>query len=119
MDGSYLLQMNLRSECGSTSFGVPHEGEGDSGWTIERGSGGGQEVPPLAPHPFPPPPPPPPMTSAEIMAGLLAARWESAAARQETTRAMEIMAQAIAGLARGGPGGNGGGTRRPEGQSSY
>jgi len=35
---------------------------------------------------------------------------------------MEIMAQAIAGLARRGPGGNGGnrgGARRPEGQSSY
>ena len=35
---------------------------------------------------------------------------------------MEIMAQAIAGLARGGLGGNdgnGGGARRPEGQSSY
>ena len=35
---------------------------------------------------------------------------------------MEIMAQAVAGLACGGPrgnGGNGGGARRPEGQSSY
>ena len=35
---------------------------------------------------------------------------------------MEVMAQAIGGLARGGPGGNGGnggGARRPEGQSSY
>ena len=35
---------------------------------------------------------------------------------------MEIMAQAIVGLTRGGPGGNGGnggGARRPEGQSSY
>ena len=35
---------------------------------------------------------------------------------------MEIMAHAIMGLARGGPegnGGNGGGARRPEGQSSY
>ena len=35
---------------------------------------------------------------------------------------MEIMAQAVAGLAYGGPGGNGGnggGARRPKGQSSY
>ena len=35
---------------------------------------------------------------------------------------MDIMAQAITGLARGGHGGhggNGGGARRPEGQSSY
>ena len=62
------------------------------------------------------------MTPAEIMAKLLVARRESAAARQETARAMEIMAQAIAGLAHGGPrgnGGNGGGAHRPEGQSSY
>ena len=35
---------------------------------------------------------------------------------------MDIMAQAVTGLARGGHGGhsgNGGGARRPEGQSSY
>ena len=92
MDGSYLLQMNLRSRRGSTSSGAAHEGHGDSGRAIEHGNGGGQEVPPLAPHPFPPPPPPPSMTPAEIMAELLAARWESAAARQETARAMDIMA---------------------------
>ena len=61
-------------------FGAAHEGQGDSGRAIEHGSGGGQEVPPLVPHPFPPPPPPPPMTPAEIMVELLAARWESAAA---------------------------------------
>jgi len=111
MDGSSLLQMNLRSRRGSTSSGAAHEGQGDSGRAIERGNGGGQEVPPLAPHPFPPPP----MTHAEMMAELLAARRESA-------RAMEIMAQAIAGFARGGHGGNGGnegGARRPEGPSSY
>jgi len=62
------------------------------------------------------------MTPAEIMAELLAARWESAAACQETAHAMDIMAQAIAGLARGGHGGNGGnggGARRPGGSSSY
>ena len=92
MDGSYLLQMNLRSGCGSTSSRVAHKGQGDSGRAIEHGSGGGQEVPPLAPHPFPPPPPPPPMTPADIMVELLAAHRESAAARQETARAMDIMA---------------------------
>ena len=81
MNGPYLLQMNLRSGRGSTSSGVAHEGQGDSDWAIERGNGGGQEVPPLAPHPFPPSPPPPPMTPAEIMAELLAARRESPAAR--------------------------------------
>ena len=55
------------------------------------------------------------MTHAEMMAELLTARRESA-------RAMEIMAQAIAGFARGGHGGNGGnesGARRPKGPSSY
>ena len=41
------------------------------------------------------------MTPIEIMAELLAARQESAATRQETARAMEIMAQAVVGLARG------------------
>ena len=114
--------MNLRSGRRSTSSGVANESQGDSGRAFERGNGGGQEVPPLVPHPFPPPPPPPPMTPAEIMVELLAARRESVAARQETARAMEIMAQAVTGLACGGPrgnGGNGGGARRPEGQSSY
>ena len=118
MNGPYLLQMNLRSGHGSTSSGAANEGQGDSGRAIECGIGGGQEVPPLVHHPFPPPPPPPPMTPAEIMAELLAARRESAVARQETARAMDIMAQAIAGLARGGHGGNGGnggGARHPEG----
>ena len=92
MDGSSLLQMNLRSRRGSTSSGVANEGQGDSVQAFERGNGGAQEVPPLVPHPFPPPPPPPPMTLAEIMAELLAAHRELAAARQETARAMEIMA---------------------------
>jgi hypothetical protein len=41
------------------------------------------------------------MTQAELMAEVLAAC-------RETARALEMMAQAIGGLARGGPGGNGG-----------
>jgi len=62
------------------------------------------------------------MTPAKIMVELLAARRESAAAHQETARAIEIMAQAIVGLTRGGHGGHGGnegGARHPRGQSSY
>ena len=115
MDGSYLLQMNLRSGRGSTSAEVAHgigEGHGDSGQAHEH-NGESHGAPLLAP--LPPPPPPPPMTHAEMMAELLAARRESA-------RAMDIMAQAIVGLARGGHGGNGGnggGARHPEGPSSY
>ena len=111
--------MNLRSGRGSTSVGAAHglgEGQGESGRAHEP-NGESHGAPLLAP-----PPPPPPMTPAEIMAKLSAAHWESAAARQETARAMDIMAQAIAGLARGGHGGNGGnggGAHRPEGQSSY
>ena len=113
MDGFYLLQMNLRSGRGSTSAGAAHglgEGHGESGRAHEpnRESHG-------APLLAPPQPPPLPMTPIEIMAELLAARRESA-------RAMDIMAQAVAGLTRGGPGGNGengGGAHRPEGPSSY
>jgi hypothetical protein len=41
------------------------------------------------------------MTQAEMMAELLASH-------RETARALELMAQAVGGLARGGPGGNGG-----------
>ena len=87
-----------------------HEGNGVSGWAHElnRESHG-------APLLAPPPPPLPPMTHAEMMVELLAARQESA-------RAMEIMAQAVVGLARGGHegnGGNGGGGRHLEGPSSY
>ena len=103
MDGSYLLQMNLRSGRRSTCAGAGHglgEGQGESGQANEHGSGGSQEAPLLAPHPFLPPPPPPPMTHAEMMAELMAARRESA-------RAMELMAQAVAGFARGGHRGNG------------
>ena len=114
--------MNPRSGRRSTSSGAANEGQGDSARAFERGNGGGQEVPPLVPHPFLPPPPPPPMTPTEIMAELLAAHRESAAARQEIARAIEIMAQAIVGLTRGGHGGHGGnegGARHPRGQSSY
>ena len=113
MDGSYLLQMNLKSGCGSTSAGATHglgEGQGESGQANEH-HGKSHGAPLLAP----PPPPPPSMTHAEMMEELLAARRES-------TRAMDIMAQAVAGLARGGHGGNGGnggGARCPEGPSSY
>ena len=118
MDGSYLLQMNLRSGRESTSAGAAHgigEGQGESGQANEHGSGGSQEAPLLAPHPFSPPPPPPPMTHVEMMAELMAAC-------RELAHAMELMAQAIAGFTRGGHGGNGGnrgGAYGPEGPSSY
>ena len=78
MDGSSLLQMNLRSGRGSTSSGAANEGHGDSARAVERDNEGAREVPPLVPHPFPPPPP---MTPVEIMVELLAARQESTAAR--------------------------------------
>ena len=55
------------------------------------------------------------MTHVEMMAEMMAARRESA-------RAMELLAQAIAGFARGGHKGNGrnrGGARGPEGPLSY
>ena len=45
MDGSYLLQMNLRSGRGSTSAGAAHglgEGQGESGRANEHGNGGSQ-----------------------------------------------------------------------------
>ena len=116
MDGSYLLQMNLRSGHGSTSAGAAHglgEGQGESG-RVHEPNAESHGAPLLAP----PPPPPPPMTPVEIMVELLAARRESAATRQEIARVMDIMAQAIASLARGGHGGNGGnggGAHRPDG----
>ena len=92
MVGSSLLQMNLRSGRGSTSSGAASEGHGDSARAFERGDEGAREVPPLVPHPFPPPPPPSPLSPVEVMVELLAARQESAAARQDTAHAMEIMA---------------------------
>ena len=55
------------------------------------------------------------MTHAEMMAEMLAARRESA-------RALEMLAQTIGGFARGGHGGNGGnggGARGLEGPCSY
>jgi hypothetical protein len=52
------------------------------------------------------------MTQAEMMAELLASR-------RETARALELMAQAVGGLARGGPGGNGGGAHGLERPCSY
>ena len=117
MDSSYLLQMNLRSRRGSSSAGAAHglgEGQGESGWAHEP-NGESHGAPLLAPHPFPSPPPPPPMTHAEMMVELMAAR-------RELARAMELMAQAVAGFVRGGHGGNGGnggGAHSPEGPYSY
>jgi hypothetical protein len=55
------------------------------------------------------------MTQAEMMAEMLSTH-------HETARALELMAQAIGGLARGGPGGNsgnGGGARGLERPYSY
>ena len=83
MDGSYLLQMNLRSGRGSTSAGVAHglgKGQGESGRAHEP-----NEESHGAPLLAPPPPPSPPMTHAEMMAELMAARRQS-------THAMELMA---------------------------
>ena len=91
MVGSYLLQMNLRSGHGSTSAGAARglgEGHDESGRAHEP-NGESHGAPLLAP----PPPPPPSMTHAEMMVELLVAHRESA-------RAMDIMAQAVVGLAR-------------------
>ena len=83
--------MNLRSGRGSTSAGAD---QGDNGHGEDNGytSGDSHEAPLLAP---PPPPQPPPMTHAEMMAEMLVARHESA-------HALEMLAQAIGGFARGG-----------------
>ena len=114
MDGSYLLQMNLRSRCGSTSAGAAHglgESQAESCHAHEY-NGLSHRAPLLAP---PSRPPLPPMTHVEMMAELIAAH-------RELARAMELMAQAIAGFAHDGHrgnGGNGGGARHPEGPSSY
>ena len=85
MVGSYLLQMNLRSECRSTSAKAGHglsEGQGESGRGNEHGNGESHEAPRLAPPPLPPPPL---MTHAEMMVEMLAAHRESA-------HAMELLA---------------------------
>jgi hypothetical protein len=96
MVGSYLLQMNLRSGCRSTSVGAGHglgEGQDGSGRGGDNDNANGEshEAPLLGP----------PMTHAEMMAEMLAACRESA-------RALKMLAQAIGGFTRGGPGGNGG-----------
>ena len=91
--------MNLRSGRGSTNAGAAHglgEGQGESGQANEH-NGESHRAQLLAP---PPPPPPPPMTHTEMMVELMVAHRES-------TRAMELMAQAVVGFARGGHGGNG------------
>ena len=103
--------MNLGSGRGSTSAGVD---QGDSGRGEDNGNTNGDrhKAPLLAP---PPPPPPPLMTHAKMMAEMLAVRHES-------TRALEMLAQAIGGFAHGGHGGNGGnggGARVPKGPCSY
>ena len=103
--------MNLRSGHGSTSAGVDL-GDNGHGEGIGNTNGESHEAPLLAP---PPPPLPPPMTHAEIMAEMLATRWESA-------RALEMLAQANGGFAREDFSGNGGnrvGARGPEGPYSY
>ena len=107
--------MNLRFGHGSTSAGAGHglsEGQDESGGGNENFNGESHEAPLLAP---PPPPPPPPMTHAKMMVEMLAARCESA-------HALEMLAQAIGGFARGGHEGNGrngGGARGLEGPCSY
>ena len=109
MDGSSLLQMNLRSGHGSTSAGAGHdlrEGQGESGRANEHGNRESHKAPLLAPLP-PPLPLPPPMTHVEMMA-----------AHRESARAMELLAQDVAGFAHGGHRGNGrngGGARSPKG----
>ena len=109
--------MNLRSGRGSTSAGTGRglgEDQGDNGRGDDHDNANGEshEAPFLGP---PLPPPPPLMTHAKMMAEMLAARRESA-------RALEMLAQAIGGFARGGPdshGGNGGGARGLERPCSY
>jgi len=103
--------MNLRSGRGSTSAGADL-GENGRGEDNGHTNGDSHEAPLLAP---PPPPPPPPMTHVEMMSEMLAAR-------RELARALEMLAQAIGGFARGGHGGNDGnrgGARGPEGPCSY
>ena len=84
MVGSYLLQMNLRFDRGSTSAGAGHglsEGQSESGRGNEHDNEWSHEVPLLSP----PPPPPPLMTHAEMMAEMMTVLRESA-------HAMELLA---------------------------
>ena len=76
--------MNLRSSRGSTSTGAD-QGDNDRGEDNGHTNGESHEAPLLAP---PHPSPPPPMTHAEMMAEMLAARRESA-------RALEMLAQRL------------------------
>ena len=76
--------MNLRSGHGSTSVGAD-PGDNDRGEGIGNTNGESHKALLLAP---PLPPPPPPMTHAEMMAEMLAARRESA-------RALEMLAQRL------------------------
>ena len=104
--------MNLRFGQGSTSARAD---QGDNGHGEDNGNtnGDSHEAPLLAPPP--PLPQPPSMTHVEMMVDMLAARHESA-------HALEMLAQAIGGFARGGHGGNGGnegGAHGPEGPCSY
>ena len=75
------------------------QGKNGRGDDHDNANGESHDAPLLGPPPSPPPPPP--MTHVEMMAEMLAARHESA-------RALEMLAQAIGDFARGGPGGNGG-----------
>ena len=103
--------MNLRSGRGSTGAEVD-SGDNGRGEGISNTNGESYEAPLMAP---PPPPPPLSMAHAKMMAEMLAARRESA-------RALEMLAQTIGGFARGGHGGNGGnggGAYGPEGPCSY
>jgi hypothetical protein len=93
--------MNLRSGHVGTGSGRGSTGAG-AGFGLGEGhddNGCGNveshEAPLLGP-PSPPPPPPPLMAPAEMMAEVLAAR-------RETARALELMAQPIGGFARGAP----------------
>ena len=96
--------MNLRSSRGSTSAGTGRglgEDQGKNGHGDDHGNANGEshEAPLLGPPP--PPPPPPLMTYAKMMAEMLVACRES-------VHTLEMLAQAIGGFARGGPGGNAG-----------
>ena len=102
--------MNLRSGHRSTSAGADPSSNGH-GEGIGNTNGESHKAPLLAP----PRPLPPPMTHVEMVAKMLAAHHELA-------RAMELLAQAIGGFARGGHGGNGGnggGAHAPTEPCSY
>jgi hypothetical protein len=104
--------MGVGSGHGSTSAGAGRDPEGHGENGRENANGESHDAPRLAP---PPPPPPPLMTPAEMMAEVLPTH-------RETARALELMAQALGGLTRGGPGGNGGnggGARSLERPCSY